>query len=88
MLYDSAAEYDQAIAETKAAISRVISAGASRSVGTGGSNRATTETELNSLRSHLQLLQNEKQAFLYNEQNGGGSSPGGSLGGFRMGIGW
>ena len=81
MLYSSMSEYEAAISETQAAISRCLTAGQGRTVGTGSANRSTTEVELSALRSHLQLLRQEKQCL---EESGG--SPG--LGGFSVGAGW
>lgn len=80
MLYNSIAEYDQAISETQAAISRCIGAGQSRTVGSGNANRSTNEVELTALRTHLELLQRERQLL----QSGGGPS----FGGFAVGAGW
>ena len=85
MLYNSIAEYDQAIAETQAAISRCIGAGQSRTVGSGNANRSTNEVELTALRTHLELLQRERQML----QAGGPSVGGGAnFGGFAVGAGW
>ena len=79
MLYSNPADYDRAIAETQAAISRIITAGSSRSIGTGGAHRDTSEVALSDLRSHLQLLQRERACL---------SEGGDGLGAFRVGAGW
>lgn len=61
MLYDTLAEYETAIAETRAAIKRIKLIGREHANNSGGTSRDTTEVELKDLNSELALLKREKK---------------------------
>lgn len=60
MLYDTLDEYDEAIAETQLAISRIKKIGQQHANNSGGTSRDTTEVELKSLREELAVLKRQR----------------------------
>lgn len=63
MMYDTIAEYEEAIQETKTAISRIKLTGIERESDSGGGKRRTTEIDLKDLENSLRDLQTELKAL-------------------------
>ena len=63
LMYATVAEYETAIAETQAAISRVLQIGQENGNSSGGSSRQMKDADLKTLREHLSLLQKQKAAL-------------------------
>ncbi len=69
MLFETTDEYDVAIADTRAAITRQLKLGSGHSNNSGGSSRDVTEASLNDLRKYLAQLRKERSA-LDSDENG------------------